>query len=91
MKKSLRLFITGSMQSLFYKQFIKTNAEERDVRGFLRIREDRRVEVFLEGESTQVNAMVAICKRGPKYTQIRKVEEQQEKFQDFKDFRILEF
>lgn len=91
MKKSLRLYITGSMQSLFFKQFIKSNAEEHNVRGFLRVKEDGRIEIFLEGEKAQVDAMIALCKRGPKHTQIRKVEEQDEKFQDFKEFRILDF
>ncbi|PIN92845.1 acylphosphatase [Candidatus Pacearchaeota archaeon CG10_big_fil_rev_8_21_14_0_10_31_24] len=91
MKKARRLFITGSMQSLFFKQFIKTNADEHDLKGFLRIKEDGQVEVFLEGDHEQLESMVAICKRGPKYSQIRKVEEKEEKFQGFKEFKIINF
>ena len=91
MKKALRLFLTGSMQSLFFKQFIKDAAEEHDVRGFLRNREDGRVEIFLEGDGTAVDAVVAICKRGPKYAQIRSVEEKEERFQGMPEFKILNF
>ena len=91
MKKALRLYITGNLQSLFFKQFIKENAEAYGVKGFLRMREDGRVEIFLEGESRAVDSMATLCKRGPKYATIRKVEEKEEKLQDFKEFKILNF
>ena len=91
MKKSIRLHITGSLQSLFYRQFIKNNAEEHNVKGFLRHLEDGRIEIFLEGDNENVDAMVALCKKGPKYATIRNVQEKEEKFQDFKDFKILRF
>lgn len=91
MKKAIRLFISGSMQGIFYKQFIKQHADQNGVRGFLRFRDDGRVEIFLEGERSAVDAVTAICKRGPKYAQIRSVEEKVEHFQDFREFKILSF
>lgn len=91
MKKAIRLFLTGNMQSLFYKQFTKGAAEEHNVRGFLRVREDGRIEIFLEGDKDDVDAVAAICKRGPKHTQIRNIEEKEERLQDFKEFKILNF
>jgi len=91
MKKAMRLYITGNIQSLFFKQFIKEAADAHTVKGFLRVRSDGRVEVFLEGDKESVDAVAAIAKRGPKYTQIRNVEEQEERLQDFKEFKILGF
>lgn len=91
MKKALRLYITGNLQSLFFKQFIKENAVAYGVKGFLRVREDGRIEIFLEGESKAVDSMTALCKRGPKYANIRNVEEKEEKLQDFKEFKVLNF
>jgi len=91
MKKAMRLYINGSLQSLFFKQFIKNNADSYKVKGFLRCREDGKVEIFIEGDSDKVDAMAAICKRGPKYSQIRSVEEKEERFQGFQDFKILNF
>lgn len=89
MKKSKRLFLTGSLGTMFFEQFIKGNADKIGVRGFLRKLEDGRVEIFIEGNNDKVEEMSAICKRGSQHTQIRKVEEKPESFQDFKDFRIL--
>ena len=91
MKRSIRLYITGNLQSIFFRNFIKENAEKFNIKGFLRNLEDGRIEIFIEGNSEEVESMSAICKRGPKYSQIRKVEEKEEKFQDFKEFKILRF
>lgn len=91
MKKAIRLYISGAVQSLFFRQFVRESAESHNVKGFLRKREDGRVEIFLEGESADVDAVSAICKQGPKHAIIRGVEEQPEKLQDFKEFKILSF
>ena len=89
MKKSMRLFLTGSVQSLFFEQFVKNHADEHKVKGFLRKREDGRIEIFLEGDKQKVDILTEICKHGPKYAHIRNVEEQPEPFQGFTEFKIL--
>ena len=91
MKKSVRIFITGSVQGIFFRQFVKENAEKNGIKGYVRNLEDGRVEVFLEGNVDSVGTMISICKRGPQHAQIRSVEEKDEKFQDFKEFKILRF
>ncbi|MBU0466472.1 MAG: acylphosphatase [Nanoarchaeota archaeon] len=89
MKKSLRLFLTGSVQGMFFEQFLVENAKKVGVKGYLRKLEDGRMEIFIEGDSDKVDEAVAICKRGTQHTQIRHVEEKPEKFQDFKEFKVL--
>lgn len=89
MKKSIRLFLTGSVQGIFFRQFIKEHAEKNNVKGYVRNLEDGRVEVFLEGSGEEVENMKAICKRGPQHAVIRTIEEKPETFQSFKEFKIL--
>ncbi len=89
MKKSIRLYITGTVQGVFFRTFIKSNAEKYNVKGFTRNLEDGRIEVFLEGNSDDVNKMIELCKQGPKHSMIKKVEEKPEKFQGFNTFKIL--
>jgi acylphosphatase len=89
MKKSVRLYINGIVQGIFFRAFVKTNAEKLNVKGFTRNLEDGRVEVFLEGDSESVNKMIALCKQGPKHAQIKSVDIKPEKFQEFKTFKIL--
>lgn len=89
MKKSIRLYIAGTVQGVFFKSFIKENAEKLGITGFVRSLEDGRVEVFIEGNPEEVRKMIEICKKGPKHSEIKSIEEKEEKFQDFKQFKIL--
>ncbi len=89
MKKSVRLYIGGTVQDVFFRSFVKENAERHDVKGFVRNLEDGRVEVFLEGNPDDVKKMMELMKKGPKHSQIKNIEVKEEKFQDFKTFKIL--
>ncbi len=91
MKRSVRLFIKGSVQGIFFRQFIKENADKQGIKGHVRNLEDGRVEVFIEGDQDKVDSMISLCKQGPQHSQIRGVEEKEERFQDFKDFKIIRF
>lgn len=89
MKKSVRLYIEGTVQDVFFRGFVKENAERCNIRGFVRNLNDGRVEVFAEGDADNVNKMIDIVKKGPKHAMIKYVEVKPEKFQDFKNFKIL--
>ncbi len=89
MKKTARILISGVIQGIFFRDFIKQNADRLGAKGFVRNLEDGRVEVFLEGDVDTVNAMTEICRRGPQHAQIKNVEVHEEKYQGFKDFRIV--
>ncbi|MBT4257948.1 acylphosphatase [archaeon] len=89
MKKSVRLYIDGTVQGVFFRAFVKQNAERLNVKGFIRNLEDGRIEVFLEGDLEPMKKMIELCKKGPKHSIIRKVEEKPERFQDLKSFKVL--
>ena len=89
MKKSVRLYIEGTVQGIFFRVFVKENAERHNVKGFVRNLEDGRIEIFLEGEGKDVDKMIELCQKGPKHSVIRKVEVKDEKFQGLKTFKIL--
>ncbi|MEK6917345.1 MAG: acylphosphatase [Nanoarchaeota archaeon] len=89
MKKSVRLYVDGIVQGIFYRAFVKENAERYNVKGFVRNLEDGRVEVFLEGATDDVKKMIELCEKGPKNTQVKGVEVKEEKFQSFKEFKVL--
>ena len=89
MKKSVRLYIDGTVQGVFFRMFLKENADKYNVKGFTRNLEDGRIEVFLEGNIDDVKKMIELCKKGPKYAQIKKVQVKPEKFQNFQTFKVL--
>ena len=91
MKKSVRIYFRGTVQGIFFRQFIKEHADKRGLKGFARNLEDGRVEAWFEGDSMKVDGMIEVCRLGPQHSQIKNVEVKEEKFQYFKDFKILRF
>ncbi|HIG51812.1 acylphosphatase [Candidatus Parvarchaeota archaeon] len=91
MKKSKRFFLTGSIQPVIFNRFIKDSADSFGVAGFVRTLEDGRTEIFIEGNIDSVEKITPLCRTGPQHSIIRKVEEKEERFQSFRDFKILNF
>jgi acylphosphatase len=89
MKKSVRLYLTGVVQGVFFRNYIQENAEKLNIKGFVRNLEDGRIEIFIEGDIDAVKKMLSICEKGPKHSQIRKIEVKPERFQGFRTFKIL--
>jgi len=89
MKKSVRLYVTGTVQGIFFRVFIKENADKLNLKGFVRNLNDGRIEVFLEGGIDDVQKMIDICKKGPKHAIIRDIEIKPESFQSYTEFKIL--
>ena len=93
MRKALKIQITGPIQPSFFKRFIKDKADKLNIRGFVRelpsATIDNKIEIFIEGDEPDVNAMAEICKVGPSQSTMRKIEEKIESFQNFPDFKII--
>ena len=47
--KTIRIYLTGSVQGVFFRKFLEDKANGLNVRGFCRNLEDGRVEVVVEG------------------------------------------
>lgn len=89
MKKSVRIYISGNIQAIFYKAFVKENAERFNVKGFVRSLDDGRIEIFLEGNPEEVNKLIELSKKGPRHTNVKNFEIKPEKFQGMKNFKVL--
>ncbi len=89
MKKTVKVHISGLVQGVFFRDFIKKSADRLAVKGFVRNIEDGRVEVVIEGEVDNVNAMTEICRRGSPHSHVKRIDIKDEKFQNFTQFKIL--
>ncbi|NMB66896.1 acylphosphatase [Candidatus Woesearchaeota archaeon] len=89
MKRAVILYLTGKFQVLVFNSYIKENAERNNLRGFLRNLEDGRIELFLEGDHRDIEKMIEICRKGTRQSKIEKIEQKDESFQYFKEFKIL--
>lgn len=63
--KTAHLFISGSVQGVGYRYFVKSNARALGLHGWVRNVEDGGVEVVLQGDRNKIEEMVALCREGP--------------------------
>jgi len=89
MKKAIKIKIKGSVQGVFFRNFVKENADKLDLTGFVRNLNAGEVEVFVEGEIENVDKLGDYCKKGPRHSIVKEVSIEEQPFQDFKEFKIL--
>ena len=82
----------GTVQGIFFRQFVKEGAEELKLRGFVRNLESGDVEIVVEGEDDAIERLSNRVREGPKHAQIRDVVVEKRKWSgDFKEFKVLRF
>ena len=89
MKKAARIYIFGTVQGVFFRSFIKENADKLGLNGYTRNKEDGSVECWLEGDSSKVDEMIETCKKGPEHAVIKRLDIVEENMQDMKEFKVL--
>ena len=87
--KTIRIYITGSVQGMFFRQFIDKTAKELNLKGFVRNLDDGRVEVVVEGRIEPVTEMIKRCKAGPRHSSVKNVEVHDMTNQGFDCFKVL--
>ncbi len=89
--KTLRIFISGIVQGVFFRQFVKEQAEKLGLRGYVRNLNDGRVEAVIEGKDSDVDRMIELCKKGSPYSKVETIKIEKIGHQGFKEFKILRF
>lgn len=89
MKKAAKIIIKGTVQGVFFRNFVRDTAIKLKINGFVRNLENGNIEIFAEGEIDNVDKLCEICKDGPKHSIIKEVTIKETSFQDFKEFKVL--
>tara|TARA_Y100000310_G_scaffold345013_1_gene461170 strand:+ start:31 stop:303 length:273 start_codon:yes stop_codon:yes gene_type:complete len=87
--KTIRIYITGMVQGVFFRKFLEEKANELGIRGFCRNLEDGRVEIAIEGKDDNIGEMLGICEKGTQHTDITDVQVQELPHQGFEGFKIM--
>ncbi|MBI2034612.1 MAG: acylphosphatase [Candidatus Levybacteria bacterium] len=83
------LFISGFVQGVGYRHFVRKNAQRFGLTGWVRNLPDNRVEAVLQGSKAQIEKLILLCrsKKGPFLAEIENIdiawEEKKELFNDF--------
>ena len=86
----VRLFVTGRVQGVFFRQSLKAKSIQNDVFGWVKNLQDGRVECLLEGNEENISLLVKWTHDGPANAIVENVEVHNEKFDnEFTKFDVL--
>ncbi len=63
--KRVHLIVSGKVQGVFYRDFVRVEAEKLGVRGYVKNLSNGNVEIVAEGEDKMMEKFVAMCRKGP--------------------------
>ena len=70
----VHVFISGRVQGIGFRQFIKSKANRFNLRGWVRNLPDGRVEGMFAGERKNIDEVLDYCRKGPFLAEVRKIE-----------------
>ena len=89
-QKRVHIFVKGKVQGVYFRQGMKDIAEKKNVTGWVRNLQDKRVEAVLEGKDTDVNSVIEWSYTGPPDAIVDDVEIINENYMGkFSKFEIL--
>lgn len=89
MKARAHVFISGTVQGVFFRSEVRKLAHRYNVTGWVKNLPDGRVEAVFEGEQASVDEVIQFCRKGPLGARVSKLEVLVETYTgEFGDFRI---
>ena len=88
MTQSVILTLHGRVQGVGFRYFVKLNAENYGISGFVKNKLSGIVHVEAEGEPAQLELFINACRQGPSHAWVEKVDIQYCPVQDFNEFKI---
>ncbi len=72
--KRAHVVVHGEVQGVFFRDTVRGAAAEHGVAGWVRNNSDGTVEAVFEGAGDDVDALVAVCREGPRGARVGEVE-----------------
>ncbi len=82
------IFISGMVQGVGFRFFIKTNAQKLGLTGWVKNTEDGGVEAVFCGGKENIEKMIKLCKKGPMLAEVKHVGFDWEEPETFDEFKI---
>lgn len=83
------LLIKGKVQGVFYRAKAKDRADELGLTGWIKNREDGKVEALVSGDEKSVQLFLEWCKLGPSRAHVESVEVEYRTSESFPNFKIM--
>lgn len=88
--KTAHVIVSGFVQGIGYRSFVKKNAVKLGLTGFVRNIENGRVEALFQGDKEKIEEMILLCKKGPYLSEVKNVEvDWIDEMEEFKLFEVI--
>lgn len=71
--KQVHIFVSGFVQGVGYRAFVKRTAVKLGLSGTVRNMGDRRVEIIAQGEEDKLKELAKKCEDGPFFAEVKNV------------------
>ena len=88
MIKNINIKISGRVQGVGFRYFVKQQANKLGLKGFVQNQQDGSVYVEVEGEKEAVDKLVKWCRKGSPWSKISQVDVRQGEVREFADFSV---
>ncbi len=83
-----RWFVRGRVQGVGFRYFVQRVAADLGLTGYARNLDDGRVEVYAVGSEEKLSQLAGLLYRGPRWADVRGVEEQEAPVQEYGWFEV---
>lgn len=89
MTKKIKILISGLVQGVNFRYYIKEKANELGVFGWVKNLDNGNLEIIAQGERKNLEKLIKWCQTGPRFSQVRDLHiEWQKPQEEFKGFGI---
>ena len=79
-KMQLFVLISGKVQGVGFRNFTQMNAKKLGINGYAKNLANGKVEVIAEGDKSQLDALIALLKKGPRFARVDSLEVDERSF-----------
>ena len=88
-KMQMFVLISGKVQGVGFRNFTQMNAKQLGINGYAKNLSNGKVEVVAEGDKSQLDVLVALLKKGPRYARVDSLQVDERPFTgEYKTFGI---
>ena len=83
-----KIYVLGFVQGVGFRRFVKKNALELGLKGYVTNLMDGRVEIVVNGSKENIEKLLKICEKGTFFSDVKSVSIDWEEEEEFGDFQI---
>ncbi len=85
------VIISGHVQRVFFRSFIKENADKLEIKGYVKNLPSGEVEAIFEGQKEKIDSLLQICRKGHKFAIVEDIKAKEQKpTKEFTSFTVMQ-